>query len=1071
MKALRVHWTRSNVIAVLATVWLLAATVVKAQLPTGTISGQVRDASAAAIPGATVTATNRDTGAVRSTQTTSDGRFVLPAMNVGSYDIKAEAPAFRGEVQQNLTLTVGQEAVLSFALQVGSVSEAVTVMAEAPLVETTSGALGGLVGAQQVSDLPLNGRNFNDLVLLQTGITVHHPVSTSSTTATGLAYSSNGAPIRSNSIMMDGANIVAGGGINGVSVSGSMLGIEAIREFRVITNSFPAEYGMTMGSQTTVVTKSGTNQVHGSAFEFLRNSGMDARDFFDRKKVETDPRIPDFRRNNFGGAIGGPIITDKQFFHVSYEGVRESKGITQTLNTPTAAARVAGATGITGFTAPVAAISPAIKPYLDLFPVPTEALFQNGVQRTDVGVYSYIFKRPTREDFGQARWDYNVSEKDNAFARYTIVDSSRTNPVGFPQFSDFATSRGHYMTVSENHTFSASVLNMFRLSFLRSFQDYDSPSDVALGFRSGLQMGSISPGSNITSLGPVGSRPLTLNQNQYSLGNDLLWTRGNHTVKFGTLINKFHVYTNVGTNGRGTWSFNNLQSFLQGTPRQLVILSPGSVTDRTYRWETYGFYAQDDYRVTPSFTLNAGIRYEFTSTVNETKGRGSSLRNTLTDTAFTVAPELFDNPSMTNFSPRLGFAWDVQGNSKTAVRGGFGLLYDVSNITGAAQVNATATPPFSSSNTVSSNFTFPLQNVPARTRPEDFRGVALRLIDYHLQQPHMLQYNLTVERQMPGNMVASVAYAGSRGLNLYGTKEGNPTYPSSVIDGREFWTGNESRLNPFWADMEFITAGMNSWYNSFQFGFEKRMSHGLQFKSSYTWSKALDTTQGQHGGESGGAPNQGVAPHNPSQDKGPADFDTRQSWTVNAVYQVPTLLNGGLMAHAVNGWRVSSIFTAKTGLPFTPLLSGNRSRSKANAANADHPDAVAGRKASDIILGGADQYFDPRAFTVQPVGFLGTSGRNQLTGPNQVNIDLSLTKEATMKWLGDQGKMEFRAELFNLLNHANLNIPTTGRTIYTANETAPAPGAAQPDPIAGAGKIDRTVSSNRQVQLALKLIF
>jgi hypothetical protein len=213
------------------------------------------------------------------------------------------------------------------------------------------------------------------------------------------------------------------------------------------------------------------------------------------------------------------------------------------------------------------------------------------------------------------------------------------------------------------------------------------------------------------------------------------------------------------------------------------------------------------------------------------------------------------------------------------------------------------------------------------------------LIDYNLQQPHMLQYNLTVERQLPHNMVVSVAYAGSRGLNLYGTKEGNPAPPTSVIDGREFWAAGAPRVNAFWNDMEFITAGMDSWYNSFQFGVEKRLTNGLQFKSAYTWSKALDTTQGQHGGESGGAPNQGVAPHNPSQDKGPADFDTRQSWTVNGLYQIPNLIESqGIAGKLINGWRVSTIFTAKNGLPFTPLLSGNRSRSLANGNNADHPD-------------------------------------------------------------------------------------------------------------------------------------
>ncbi len=1067
MKNTRVHWMRRTVIAIIAAV-VMSAAQLQAQLPVGTISGQVRDSSAAAIPGAAVTATNRETGAVRSTQSGQDGRFILPAMMVGIYDIKAEAAAFRPEVQQNLTLTVGQEAVLNFALQVGSVTETVTIMAEAPLVETTSGALGGLVGAQQVSDLPLNGRNFNDLVLLQTGITVHKPTSLTSTTATGLAYSSNGAPIRSNNIMMDGANIVAGGGINGVSVSGSMLGIEAIREFRVITNSFPAEYGMTMGSQTTVVTKSGTNQIHGSAFEFVRNSSMDARDFFDRQATADSPRLPDFRRNNFGGSVGGPIVTDKQFFHVSYEGVRESKGLTQRLIVPATVARQG-------------TVAASVRPYLELFPLQTENNFNNdGTVSTNTGIYSYIYKRPTREDFGQARWDYNISESDMTFFRYTIVDSERTNTAGYPQFQDIATSRGQYATFSENHTFSPSVLNMFRLSFLRSFQFYDSPSEVSLGFQPGIQMGSIAIQGGVTSLGPVGSRPLGLNQNQYSLGNDLLWTRGNHSLKFGTLINKFHVFTDVGTQARGTWQFASVAAFLDANPTQLTMLTPGSVTNRTYRWNTYGFYAQDDWRVRPTLTLNIGLRYEFTSTVNETKGRGSSLQDVIRDTELIVAPALFDNPSLTNFSPRLGFAWDVRGDASTSVRGGFGLLYDVSNITGAAQVNATATPPFSSSNVVTpasagvTRLPFPIVPIPAKSRPEDFRGSSLRMIDYHLQQPHMLQYIMTIERKLPHNMVVSVAYAGSRGLNLYGTKEGNPAPPTSVINGREFWANNAPRINSFWNDMEFITAGSNSWYNSLQFGVEKRLSNGLQFKSAYTWSKALDTTQGQHGGESGGAPNQGVAPHNPSQDKGPADFDTRQSWTVNGLYQIPSLIdNAGIAGKIVNGWRVSTIFTAKNGLPFTPLLSGNRSRSLANGANADHPDVVAGRSASDIILGGPDRYFDPTAFSVQPIGFLGTSGRNQYMGPNQVNVDLSLTKEAALGMLGESGKIEFRAEMFNMLNHANFNIPVAGRTVYTATPTAPTDVAASSAvPLETAGRIDRTINqTGRNFQLALKLIF
>ena len=315
----------------------LRASFALAQLPTAAISGIIRDSSAAAIPGAAVTATNRETGLARTTHTSGEGYYKLAAMPVGVYDVKSEAPAFRAEVKQALRLEVGQEAVLNFTLAVGSIQETVTVTADAALVETTSGSLGGVVNEERVADLPLNGRNFNQLVFLQPGITAYRTNSATSTLAVGLLFSSNGAPIRSNAILLDGASILAASGVTGVSVTGSMLGVEGIREFRVITNSFPAEYGMSMGSQMTIVSKNGTNEFHGSLFEFFRNSALDARNFFDRKTVPSNPRLPAFRRNNFGSALGGPLRRDRSFFFLTYEGLRERLGVTQVLNVPTAA--------------------------------------------------------------------------------------------------------------------------------------------------------------------------------------------------------------------------------------------------------------------------------------------------------------------------------------------------------------------------------------------------------------------------------------------------------------------------------------------------------------------------------------------------------------------------------------------------------------------------------------------------------------------------------------------------------------------------------------------------------------
>jgi carboxypeptidase family protein/TonB-dependent receptor-like protein len=1056
-----------------------------AQLPVGTISGVVQDSSGAVIPGATATATNRETGLVRTAATSGNGRFVLPALPVGNYDVKVEAPAFAPQSKQNLSVAIGQESVANFALAVGNVAEAVTVTADAPLVQTTSGSLGGLVDEQRVSELPLNGRNFNELVLLQTGIAVHKQTSLTSSTGSGLVFSSNGAPIRSNYMTMDGANLASAEGLTGVSITGSMLGVEGIQEYRVITNSFPAEYGMTMGSQITVATKSGTNQFHGTIFEFLRNSALDARNFFDRKLHPDDPRIPAFRRNNFGFSVGGPFRKDRSFFFTTYEGNRERLGLTKVLSTITADARRDGAAiylnGLTSAPTVIPQIAANVKPYLALYPLPTEPLPTDPNQLTGVGRYTYVFKQPTREDFGQFRVDHNFSINDTLFSRYTISDTGQTDSAeNWPIFPRIASSRGQFLTLAENHTLTPSLLNLVRASWSRTFGRYDSPTitDPTMEFVPGEGMGSVAPSSGVTPLGP--STPWILfNQNLYTVSDDVFSPHGSHGLKFGLLTNRYQVYMEPTTSRRGSYSFANLGQFLLGSPRQFTVQTPGSVTYRAYRWYTWGFYAQDDWRVNSKLTFNLGLRYEFNTSVNEHSGRGSHIVDALHDDRFVVAPALAENNSKKNISPRFGFAWDPWGNGKTALRGGFGLLYDIANMAGAAQINATASPPFSSQSQVTTPtfiVTFPKTAIPAAAA-----GKSIRIADFYLQQPHMLHYNLTVERQLPGSFSISAAYVATRGINLYQTKEGNPALPGGipqngvcvarpagqayVTDGPKCWLGGESRLNPNWASNEFKTAGGDSWYHGLQVSVQRRLGQGLQLQSSYTWSKALDTTQGQKGGESGGASNTGVDPDNPAVDKGSSDFDVRHSWTVNALYRLP-FPAGGSLGKVLGGWRLSSILKMSSGLPFTPSLSGNRSRSQVGGGNADRPDLVAGRKPDDIILGGPDKYFDPAAFAIQPVGFLGSASRNFLKGPGQVNLDFSLSKETALRLLGESGRLEMRFEMFNIANHANFNIPVAGRTVFTATETT-----ANLTPQSTAGTIDRTRGDARKIQFGLKLAF
>ena len=1038
---------------------LLWVSVARAQLPTGAISGRVLDSSGAVLPGAGVSATSRETGRVQTTETSASGyyKIVLP---VGIYDIKVGAASFRPEIRQNLKLEVAQEAVLNFTLSVGSVQEAVTVTAEVPLVETTSGSLGGLVNEQRIADLPLNGRNFNDLVLLQTGIAENEGASSTSAANRGLAFSSNGAPIRSNYMMLDGATLNGTTGVTGGSVAGSMLGVEGIREFRVITHAFPAEYGMTMGSQMTVVSKNGTNEFHGSVFEFLRNSALDARDFFDRKLKPTNPRIPAFRRNNLGGAFGGPIRKDKTFFFLTYEGVRESMGRSVVLATPTAEARQ------DGFLVP--RIAENVKPYLNLFPLPTEPLPTDPTGRSGVGRFTFIHTQPTREDFGQGRFDQTFSERDSAFLRYTIVDSERIEGMRFPGFTVPGVSRGQYATLADNHTFSPTVLNLLRLSYSRTYRldgaTYAN-ADSSLSFIPGQPLGTINAGSGIPAMGAGNTNPTSESQDILTLGNDVFWSRGSHSVKFGTLLNRFRLFKNSPGGARGTYTFSNLMQFLLGNPREFTAAIPRAIPMGTFRWNTFGFYVQDDWRVVPNLTLNLGIRYEFTSTINEVTGLGATLKNAIRDDEFTVTPEPWLNPSLRNFGPRMGFAWDVLGNASTSVRGGFALLYDISTANSIITTAMSNHAPFAGDVFIETNLTFPRTVIPPGAR-----GNTVAAWDYHMQQPHMLHYNVSVERQLPGNAVLSVGYAGTRGLNLYQRKEGNPSPPSGKVDGRDFWTGDEPRPNLNFGFIELKTAAGDSWYNSLQLRLEKRLSHGLQFQSSYTWSKVLDNTQGQVGGETGPGGILGVDPHHPSTDKGPADFNTPHSWAFNALYQLPSPGLRGV-GRVLEGWRMGTILAIRSGLPFTPLLSGNRSRSKVGLGDGadavrDRPDLAPGRKPSDIILGGPDRYFDPTAYTVQPAGFLGTSGRGTLQGPLRASWDFSLTKQIPLGFLRESGGLEFRAEMFNLLNHANFYPPVTGARVYTADQTR-----ASMTPLATAGQIDRTLGSARQIQFGLKLIF
>ena len=1039
----------------------------QAQSP-GAISGTVKDASGAVVAGATITATNRETALVRTIPSGPDGHYQLRGLPVGVYDVKAEAAGFQSQVQQELHLEVAQEAVLNFSLPVGTVQESVSVTAEAPLVDTTSGALGGLVNEQRVTELPLNGRSFNSLVLLETGVAVHHPVSTSSSTSIGMAFSSNGAPIRSNYMTMDGASISSSQGITGVSSSGLMLGVDAIREFRVINNNFPAEYGMTMGSQMIIISKGGSNKFHGTVFEFLRNSDVQANSFF--LNSANQPR-PEFQRNSFGGSFGGPVRKDKDFFFVAYEGLREKKGIPLQINVPSTALR-------NGQLGP---ISPVVQPYINLFPLQNGFLTSDPSGKLGTATFSYAYGQPTSEDFGQARYDHTFSDSDQLFIRYTIDDTRLTQDNGSPGFFQTRNTRGQYITVAENHIFSPTVLNTARMSYSRPFQGFLFPvtpgtQNLAFYNAPGIQLGSVSVSSGF-SIG--GGNPNVFDENQETLSDDVAWSKGKHSFKFGTLMNRFRTILWTNNNLWGTWTFPSVTSFLADQPSQLQIITPQSKTDRTYVWNTFGFYGQDEWRVAPRLTFNVGLRYEFSTTINEVTGANSSFRDILHDKNGTVGLPLYKNNSLGNFAPRFGFAWDIFGDGKTSVRGGFGIFYDISNLIAGADIATTGTLPYSSTIILTNSLCFPNCTTIPNVKDVSALGATppgLRTIEYGQKNPHMLSYNMTLDRQLPGKMVLSVGYAGSRGLNIIQTIEGNPIIPAFLPTGEQYPLVLPSatscqttpgqlgcRENPFIGSCECKSTGGDSWYNALQVRLQKQLSRNLQFQVSYTFSKSLDDTQGQHGGEAGGTSITGTDPWNLRTDKGPSDWNTPHWLAINATYTIPSTKTGFLGA-VTNGWRASSIIQITSGLPFSVIESSCRSNSMVLGNCADRVNVVPGCQ-KIVFNGDPNSYFNPACFTLQPGGQLGNEGRASLMGPSHKDVDLSLVKDTVLKHLGEGKHMEFRAEVFNLFNRPDFNIPTGGRTVFNASATKINGAPANP------GQINTTIGDPREFQFALKFIF
>ena len=1101
----------------LLAVLMIAGTDVARGQASSSMSGRIEDPSAAGVPGATVTVTNLETGIVRPATSDESGAYRVLDLPVGRYEVKAEKAGFKAAVQTGINLSVAQEAVINLRLDVGAATEQVTVTSEAPVVNTTTSSVTGLVGEQEVKDLPLNGRSFDQLILLNAGVLNYSNMRNAASTANGARnmFSVAGRRGYENYFTINGVELAA---MNAdistpFGVSSELLGIDAIREFNVLTDTYGAEYGKRPGGQVTIVTSSGTNQLHGTIFEFLRNSDFDARNFFDHRIG-----APPFERNQFGGALGGPIKKDKTFIFGNYEGFRQRLGESIAIQVPDAQARLGNLLNTNGVYAPVAGLQPAMLPFVQgYWPAP------NGPELGG-GIASY-FANPVqtiREDYGTVRVDHRFSDKDSLNGSYTIDDGFLTSPEPDPVINDVLGQRAQTGSIQETHIFTANLINVLTLGVARTAYSAnpspDSGFSSSLDFVAGAGPGNITVGGgsggggasgSITGAGPASANIAVDWKTIPSLQESVQFVRGKNTFSFGGLIQKEYDAQNGPSKQLGQAAFANLTAMLQGTVGTFQVIP--DPTERTWRQWLGAWYVQDTIQLTPRLNVRIGLRHEFDNGWNDPTGRAANYAYTngiMNTNPFIGTSPLTQNNAKKLFGPRLGIAWDPFGTGKTSIRAAAGTYYflqdNLSSVTKQVQ-------PFNSLVALSNvnllsilpvNPLLPVlpscENGPSTTVPANCNTFGDAGVEPNFKTPTVQEWNLTIEQQLTSNMSLRVSYVGSEeyhsfialdpdtiqpvicnnaagcvagGLNGYTVTAGvpklNPAGESLVAQGTLYVPIQPFRPNPnLNSGALYWRAEGNANYNALQVEVKRRFSQGLYFRGNYTWSKSLDDGSGSGQGNSGLNDIADVLnPYNIQSSYGPDGHDIRHQGTISGGYELPFgkgkawLNNGNGVDKVVGGWTLDSIFTVTSGPPLTPILSSSVS-GQGDTGNPDRP-SWNPSFTGPVILGLPTEWFNPKAFISPPSGTYGNVSRGALRGPGLTNLDLSLHKNTNFT---ERIKLQFRAEIFNILNHPNFG-EVNNSTFSSGQLTA------TPTYNPTAGSISSTVTTSRQIQLGLKLIF
>ncbi len=1020
-----------------------------AQVTTGQISGTVLDVTSEVMAGAEVLVRNQDMGISRTVKTDQQGRYDVPNLVVGKYEVVVTVDGFKTETRSGLVLTVGGHVVINFRMEPGAVSEQVTVTGEAPLVETATSAVGALVSREQIRDLPLNGRDYTQLALLQPGVVPYREQSKELNRGMGTRFSISGARHNQVGFRLNGIDVGDAAGNTPGSATGNNLGVDAIQEFQVLTNTFSAEQGKSAGGVVNIIHKSGTNAMHGTAFEYFRDSALDARNFFDPGAA------PPFRRNQFGGTAGGPLLKNRTFYFGAYEGLREQLSLTG-INVVLSDAAKNGALG------PVAA---SVKPYLDAIPTANGRVFANGTAE-----YVSQVNTESTENYVVGKVDHTFSAADSISGSYTLDKGQviKPNPRdGIVTYATTSQNKFQYVTLQQTHIFSNSVLHVLRGGFNQShtyaIRDPLIQFPKSLKFVPEVDFSSVEV-SGIDRFGmafaPVTDRELTLDSFQVS--NSLNWMRGAHSFKTGMEAYRYKiVHTSFGRAGGGRYVFDSIPLFLQGRPSTFQTEDPSAPRRPIIHQNVFGFFVQDDVRLGSRMTLNAGLRYEFITTPRSNGANEATLIDLL-DPKLTTSDTFIRNPSLKNFAPRAGIAWDVFGTQRTAVRGGIGLYHDQITSYYYLQV-IEGNPPFGLSRSVS-NAPFPNGQalINSGALPSAFD---LTLLEYDLKQPSRLQYNIGLQQEVGRSTAVAVFFVGARGYN-------NPQFflnangrapVGKTADGRLLFDARSPRANPNFGIIQYRTTTGESWYKSLQLLLNRRATRGFSFQASYTLQKNEDMGSALSNSSEGlnTVAQQSIYAAGEEFERGLSAFDMRHNLSVNMNYDVPSGdgLTGAAKAIAA-GWQLSAIVNLSAGSPFTPIL-GFDNANVLVRSRGDHlrPDLKAGGNPNPVDPGNVDQYFDPRQFVLPPAGTLGTLPRDTIIGPGVAVVDGSIKKRFQV---GGTRLVEFRTEVFNILNRANFRVPEdTQRTVIARggvyNSTA--------------GRLTATSTTSRQVQFSLRFEF